>query len=386
MDRNIKLFALLNFLTDFKFHSAVLIIYFSNITGSYTAGMSLFGVMMVASALFEVPTGMYSDLIGRKKTILFGALSATTSAVFYALGGSYPILFIGAIFDGLSHAWYSGNNEAFLYDSLAQSGKKNTYAQYLGKTSAMFQLALMIGGVIGSVIAQWSFPIIMWLSVIPQFGCVLVSLFLIEPKAFTKGKSNIFGHISRSLHTIWKNAHLRLLSIQEILRYGIGESSFVFNSAFIQTVWPIWAIGFSRFMTFGGASLSFWYSSRIIKKLGEHNVIITANILTRTVNLIAYGFPSVLSPILMGLLGLTYGASTVSNSSLMQKEFTDQERATISSITSLGGKLFYGIASLGLGFIADVSGPAFAMIVAQVFMFGVLILQIRAKQIALYSQ
>ena len=85
MERNIKLLALFNFFTDFKFYSAVLVIYFAKVTGSYTLAMSLFSVVMLTSALFEVPTGIFSDMIGRKKTVMLGAVSATVSAVFYAV-------------------------------------------------------------------------------------------------------------------------------------------------------------------------------------------------------------------------------------------------------------------------------------------------------------
>lgn len=382
MRRNIRLLAVLNFLTDFKFHSAVLVIYFANVTGSFTLAMSLFSVVMVSGALFEVPTGMFSDRLGRKKTVLLGAISACLSAVFYAIGGSYGMLFVGALLEGLQRAWYSGNNDALLYESLEQSGKKETFSHYLGKTSAMFQLALMIGAVAGSVLAQFSFPLIMWLSVIPQAAAIIVSGYLTEPSVVTRGKSNIFSHLSVSALHIWRNGRLRLLSLQDILRYGMGESSFQFNAAFIQTLWPIWAIGLSRLMSYGGAFISYWNSSKIIKRIGEYNILVLANFLTRTVNLVAYGFPSVLSPILMGTTSLTYGVSEISKSTLMQKEFTGEQRATLASINAFFGHMFYGIFSPFLGLVADAMGPAKALIMVQIFMFGVLYIQWRLKKLS----
>ncbi len=382
ISRNIQLLAVLNFLTDFKFHSAVLIIYFVNVTGSFTLAMSLFSVVMISSALFEVPTGIFSDRIGRKKTVTLGALSATFSAILYAIGGSYWILFAGALLEGLQRAWYSGNNDALLFESVEQSHKKETFSHYLGKTSAMFQLALMIGAVTGSIMAQFSFPLIMWLSVIPQVGSVFVSGMLTEPATITRGKSNIFSHMSVSALHIWRNKRLRLLSLQDILRYGMGESSFQFNAAFIQTLWPIWAIGLSRLMSYGGAFISYWNSSNIIKRIGEYNILMLANLLTRIVNLVAYGFPSVVSPVLMGSTSLTYGVSEISKNTLMQKEFTGEQRATLASLNSFFGHLFYGIFSPFLGLVADSAGPAKALIMVQVFMFGVLYLQWRLKRLA----
>ena len=186
MERNIKLLSLFNFFTDFKLFSGILIIYFARITGSYTLALSLFSITAVSSAIFEIPTGLYSDLIGRKKTIMLGAVSATISVMLYAMGHTYWPLLIGAIMEGLARAWYSGNNDALLYDSVSQSSSQESFAHHLGKTSSMFQLALMIGAVVGGVLAQWSFSLIMWLSVIPQVICLVISFSLVDPKIFTK--------------------------------------------------------------------------------------------------------------------------------------------------------------------------------------------------------
>lgn len=382
MDRNIKLLALFNFFTDFKFYSAVLVIYFAKVTGSYTLAMSLFSVVMVSSAVFEVPTGIFSDRIGRKKTVIFGAAFATLASLLYATGHSYWLLCIGALFEGISRAWYSGNNDALLYDSLNQSGKKDTFAKYLGKTSSMFQLALMVGAVAGSILAQWSFALIMWLSVIPQVICLVISLFLQNPKKITKGTTNIFGHLKISAFHLWNNKKLRLLSLSDIIGFGIGESSFQFNAAFIGTLWPIWAIGLSRVISYGGAFISYWFSGTYIKKLGEYNILIIANIYTRIANFIAYGFPTLFSPVLMASSSIFYGVTEVSKNALMQKEYTHEQRATLSSLNSLLGSIFYSVFAPMLGCIADAYSPAKALLFVQVCMLSVLYINGKLKKMS----
>lgn len=342
--------------------------------------MSLFSVVMLSSAIFEIPTGVFSDLIGRKRTVLCGALFATLSAIFYAIGGTYWILFIGAMLEGISRSWYSGNNDALLHDSLSELGKKESYAHYLGKVSAMFQLALMIGAVIGSILAQWSFPLIMWLSVIPQIICFFIALFIKEPKHTTKGKTNIFSHIRISALHLWNNKHLRLLSLQDILSFGIGESSFSFNSAFVSTLWPIWAIGFSRMISYGGAFIGFWFSDKFIRKIGNYNILIIANIYTRIINFISYGIPTLFSPILMASSSIFYGLTSVAKNSLMQKEYTYEQRATLGSLNSFIGSIVFSLFAPLLGFIADVFGPAKALIFVQFCMLSVLYINFKLKK------
>ena len=365
MERNIKLLTFFNFFTDFKFHSAILILYFVKISGSFTLGMSLFSLIYISSALFELPTGIYSDLIGRKKTIVFGAFCAVISAVFYALGFNYFWLFIGAVFEGLSRSWYSGNNAAFLHNTLTQLGKRDFYDHYLGKTSSMFQFALMIGAVTGGIIANFSFAWVMWLSVIPQVICFFLSLQMIEPRITNKTSGNIFSHLHLSALRLWKNMNLRLLSLNSILGFGIGESTFNFRAAFIQTLWPIWAIGFGQMFSYLGAAFSFWYSGKILKKINAFTLQLISNIYNRSINIVATLFPTVISPILMFSTSLNYGVSRVAESTLMQKEYSEEQRATIDSLNSLLGSLFYAVFAIFIGFIGDKFGPAKTLLIAQ---------------------
>jgi MFS family permease len=365
MERNIKLMALFNFFTDFKLYSAVEVIYFARITGSYALAMSLFSVIFISSAIFEIPTGIYSDKIGRRKTIIWGAISAVIFSVFYAIGINYWFLFVGALFEGLSRSFYSGNNDAFLHDSLKSLGKKEYYGHYFGRISAMFQAALTVGAVLGSIIANWSFFWIMWLSVIPQICCFAISLILTEPPDISPINTNIYAHLSGAFSRLWKNKRLRLLSFNQILSFGIGESTFEFNTAFIASVWPIWAIGISKMISYIGGGVSYWYSSKLIKRFGGIKLMIFDSIYNRIANLIAVIYPSVLSPLFMSTTSFLYGVTEVSSNSLMQKEFTDSERATLSSIASLIGSVFFGIYSIILGIVADAFTPAGAILFAQ---------------------
>ena len=176
--KNISSLTWFNFFTDFKLYAPIAIIYFAKVSGSFALGMSIFSIAMISSAIFEIPTGIFSDFIGRKNTVILGAASAVGYAVFYAIGTSYWILAIGAVFEGLSRSFYSGNNDALLHDTLSESGSEHEYAHYSGKLRSMFQLALAASAITGSLIANWSFAVVMWISVIPQLFCLVLSCYL----------------------------------------------------------------------------------------------------------------------------------------------------------------------------------------------------------------
>lgn len=362
MHKNIRLLTWFNFFTDFSLFSPIAIIYFSKITGSFALGMSIFSVTMITSAIFEVPTGVFSDYIGRKKTMIFGAAFAALAVVFYALGYSYIWLVVGALFEGLSRSFYSGNNEAFLYDTLRESNSEKEYHDFLGKTSSSFQLGLAISAAIGSVIAQFSFPLTVWLTFFPKLLCVFIALYFVEPKTFKRSVSNIFSHLKESLRHFISNKKLRLLSISSIYSYALRESGFQFRSAFVNTVWPIWAIGIASMLSYIGATVSFYFSGKVIRRFGEFKTLIAGSIYGKISNILALVFPTVASPAIMTTSSLFFGTGTVAQSSLLQKEFTHEQRATMGSLNSLASSLLFGIVAIILGFVADKIGPAKALL------------------------
>jgi hypothetical protein len=93
------IFALLgwfNFRADFRPYAPIAILYYSQVSGSYVPGMSIFSAAML----------------------------------------------VGAIFEG--RAFYSGSN-----DTLAEMEQREMFQETLGRTSSMYQFALAISAVMG---------------------------------------------------------------------------------------------------------------------------------------------------------------------------------------------------------------------------------------------
>ncbi len=369
LKRNIKLLSWFNFCTDFVFFAPVAIIYFAKVAGSITLGMSIFSVAYVTSALFEVPTGIISDLVGRKKTILLGAVSSVICVILYALGSNYWMMLLGAIFQGLSRSFYSGNNEALLHDTLRQSGQESEYHAYLGRTSSMFQIALAIASLTGGIMASWSFGLVVWASVVPQLCALILATQLVEPNArFGKESTNVYEHLEKALSEFRKNYKLRLLTVASVMRFSLGEAAFFLRSAFVNTLWPLWAVGAAQMLSNVFGALSFYFSGKIIDRFSPLKVLNFEIIFNRIVNLIALFFPTVASPILMSTTSLTFGAGTVAVNSLLQKEFTIKQRATMGSLNSLAGSVAFGVFSVLLGSIADAMNTATALIIAHLIL------------------
>jgi hypothetical protein len=184
--RNIKVLSWFNLLMDFRFYGPVAVLVFQRICGSYAIAMAVFGAAMLSAVLFELPTGILSDRVGRRLTLILGQAAGFLSVLSYAIAGSVgeggpAALFIGAGLEGLARAFFSGNNNALIHDSLKASGREEEFHRVLGKLSSYFQVAAALCALAGSSIAQASFALVLWLSVLPQAVALALSFAVVEP-------------------------------------------------------------------------------------------------------------------------------------------------------------------------------------------------------------
>lgn len=375
--RNITLLSWFNFFLAFKLYSTIAVIYFSQITNSYALGISIFSITQVATAICEIPTGILSDKVGRKYTLVLGSLTKLFSIFCYAAGQTYPAFVIGALFDGLSLAFFSGNNDALLYDTVNEIGEKHKYHEHLGKIRSMLYPSLLVASIIGGLIATISFPLVFWLSILPQAVCIALSLKIIEPKKHVKDTESMYKNIKTAIHLLYKNIQLRQLSLAEIIKLSIEEILFQFQILFYNTLWPIWAVGITRSIMAIGKFLSFRYSSHVINRFTASRILIINDITSRIIHISAILIPSVFSPIFMSSTSLLWGISNVSKNKLLHEQFTNTQRATMSSIISFLGNLLAGVIAVGIGLFSDKIGIINTLLVMQLFFIPIIFLYIK---------
>jgi MFS family permease len=370
--KNVKVLGWFNFWSSFNFYNGIVILYFSQVTQSFTLALSLFSLTHLASALGELPTGIYSDSYGRTACLRLGAVAAAGAVGCYALGQSYALLACGALLQGLSLACYSGNNDALLYETLAENQQTEKFSVYYGQVTAKASLAAVVATILGAMIAYWSFSLTLWLSVGPQLLGVLLSLRLIEPSGPRAPQTNPYAHLQGAFKALGANRQLKLLSFAEILANAVGEILVRFLAAFYATLWPIWAIGLARVIQYTGQMVSFHLSGRILQRFEAISVLIFNNILNRLIGIFALLVPTLASPALLASSGFLYGITATARATLLQREFADQQRATLASLNGLLGSIcFAGLAPI-FGFIADTVGLIEALVVAQLLLLPVI--------------
>ncbi len=132
----------------------------------------------VTSLLFEIPSGVISDVFGRKKTMIYSQCFFVISAFLMMIAESTVGVYIALMLDALGYNFSSGTREALAYDSLKKAGKEDEYDKYastemmiyrIGNASAMlcaglalfigYQKAYCVDMVLGTICLYFSFQL-----------------------------------------------------------------------------------------------------------------------------------------------------------------------------------------------------------------------------------
>ena len=379
MKSNLLIMGALNLLMDFKLYGAFAIIYYSEIAGSITLGMSVFSIMMIATAILEFPTGLIADKIGRKNTVIIGCFCSLIYAVILAATQSYLGLVLVAIFEGLERAFFSGNNEAFIYDSLKDAGKESEFKTYVGKTEAMYYAAGFLSTILGGVVAYCgSMRLLMIISVFPRILEVILSFRLRKVKKYSNEDENVFKQAKNVLKLVKKNPTLKKQILADGISDGIGEATFQFRSEFYKLVWPIWAVGIPGILANIGAFFGSWFSGKVLKKWKSESVIVFSNFFSIVSNWLSVLANNVFSPLIMVTNSIF--PTGAAKSEISQRLYADEYRSSMGSLKSLVGSFLYSVLAIVVGLLADWKGAVFAIFVSQFLKFFVIFLYLKMKK------
>lgn len=288
------------------------------------------------------------------------------------MGHSYLFLCFGAVLEGIGRAFYSGNNDALLYDSVVALGKRDSFHGVLGKTGSLFQVALFVSSALAALFSSYSYTYLLWLSVVPQIFCIGIALIIREPPIKKQHASNIYAHMLTAWKTFLSHKDLQRITLASVISFACGEALYQFQAAFYQTLWPNWAIAVAKMGTNALATASFWFSGALIDRLSARTILIGSALYNRCINILAALFPTSLSPILMSSTSIFFGASNVAKSQLLHEAYTDNIRATQDSLVSFIGSIAFAIIAYLIGLIGDYFSPAAAIVGVNILMIPII--------------
>src|SRR3954465_15643156 len=108
--------------------------------------------------LFEVPTGIVADTIGRRTSYLLGTLTLSGSSLLYVALWQIEAPFwqwaIVSLLLGLGFTFFSGAVEAWLVDALTATGFTGELESVFGRGQMVGGVAMLTGSLAGGILAQ----------------------------------------------------------------------------------------------------------------------------------------------------------------------------------------------------------------------------------------
>lgn len=157
LGRNIGVDYLYRFTSNFGLTGAVWVLYLSHKGMSLGQIGLLEGFFHMVSFLFEVPTGAMADLIGRKRTLLLGRISAIISGLLMITADHFWGYAIAFAFSAASYNLNSGSEEALVYDSLKLSKREKDFLKINGRLNFIQEAGSSFASFLGGIIAELSF-------------------------------------------------------------------------------------------------------------------------------------------------------------------------------------------------------------------------------------
>jgi MFS family permease len=192
----------------------------------FTAGM----------VIFEVPTGIVADTIGRRTSYLLGTLTLSGASLLYVglwqIEASFWLWAIVSLLLGLGFTFFSGAVEAWLVDALTATGFTGKMETVFGRGQIVTGVGMLSGSVAGGFIAQQAslgVPFVLR-------GVILIVMFvaafrLMHDVGFTPDKggrplAEMRKIASASIDYGWRVPAVKWLMVEALFTGGVGIYAF----------------------------------------------------------------------------------------------------------------------------------------------------------------
>jgi MFS family permease len=330
----------------------------------FTAGM----------VLFEVPTGIVADTLGRRMSYLLGTVTLSASTLLYVLlwqtGAPLWQWAVVSILLGLGFTFFSGAVEAWLVDALTATGFTGTMESVFGRGQVVTGVAMLGGSVAGGVIAQQTslgVPFVLR-------GLILIVMFLVAfrlmhdigftPERGGRPLAEMRKVAAASIDYGWRVPAVRWLMVEGMFLGGVGVYGFyalqpylleLYGDPHAYQIAGLVAAIVAGAQILGGVAAP-WIRGRFHRRTTA--LIATAGLSAATLALIGIiqSFWAVVG--LIVVWGLLFAASMPIRQTYINGLIPSQQRATVLSFDSLMASSGGVWAQPALGRAADVWGYA----------------------------
>ncbi len=250
-------FCLYGFLKNQRFFDPFIILFFREMGMSFFQIGTLFSIREIATNILEIPTGVFADAFGRRKSMIICFVSYLISFAIFSFFPNFYIYGIAMIFFASGEAFRSGTHKAMILEYLKIKGIEDKKVTYYGHTRSCSQFGSALSSLIAVVIvftAKSYKPIFLY-SMIPY----VMELFLMMsyPKyldgirektsgTWLQRTKTRFTSTIKDFLSMFKNKH----SLKAILNSAIFSGFFKSSKDYLQPILKSQVLALPILLTF----------------------------------------------------------------------------------------------------------------------------------------
>ena len=347
---------------------------------SYSQVFTLGAVYMLMFILFEVPSGAFADLVGRKKSVALGCLLLVLGSLASGLSNNFWQLFASFFLWAAGFSCISGASQALLYDRL---NNEEQYGKVLGTSALIGLVGTILAGIVGPYLYDIHFRLPYFASAIPFLAAGIAILFFTEHKH--EGKFTFAHHLAQMKQggkAAFNNKFIRWSMFVLALTFAAMYTMSNAFQPYLQDIgFSVRAFSFILPVMFLFQGLGGFVSERLYKKLGENPLFwVTLTTLGMSIGFLGI-VPLKASVAALVLYTFLQGVASPLLSVYANRHIASHQRATVMSVQSMISTIAAALPLFLFGFLTDRFGLNMLLVIlgASILVIGIFLLIVKPR-------
>jgi len=337
----------------------------------FNSKLDLPNVLLLESIYFasvvamEVPSGWFSDIFGRRRTLIAASSFLCASYVLFLLANSFNTFVVAQILLAAGIAFNSGTDTSFLFESTQALEIEDEYASREARATQFSFLGTAIAGVLGGLAAIPNFRGAYVLSLIGAIALLAITFRFTEPlgedKSSHRSRVGLFNQVVSCIGLLG-NRRLLWLSIFAVFMIVMNHIPYEFYQPYVKELAREYeAMQATPFLTSLHLALTMlvaaWLASKSIRirdRIGTGATLISAASLQIAIVALMHFFVSIPAAVATLLRSCPRALMTAPLNAAIAPQVPTSKRATFLSLQSLFGRL--GFASTLAFFAFGIGG------------------------------
>jgi len=325
--------------------------------------------------LFEIPTGLYADVFGRKRSFVISCFLLSASEFVYSGSSTFWGFVTAEIIGGIAVTFASGAYQAWLVDRLKHHGYEEKLTKIFAWESVVKALAIIASSAIGGKMADYSYVWPWFLGGIMSALTGVLSAIIMKEEYFVKKNFNFKRSLTEMAVTTresWRylrtdKAFRFILAMGFVLTFTVMAPNMQWQKIFINHLKTNFHVSLLmvgiQITVMAGGYLSLRFLT--LCKSDEKKALMVCQVLIGLTIMLTVMWSNLPMILVFFLLHEVFrGAFKPIKDAYLQDMLPSKERATLASFESMYGHLGGALGLLMSGWLATVAGIPTAWAVA----------------------